>query len=422
MGQETKRRRAFGRIQKLPSGRFRARYTCPNCAPRGQVLHAAGTTFTSKTDAASWLTTVEADLRRAQLLGEPYRCEAMKEQDAARSRAQRNTFREYAEAWLKRRSSSAADRPLTMRTAGEYRRKLDELLETFGDVPVDGITRAMVRGWWEDVLPAQYPKGRPTGNAHAYALLRTILNDAVDRELIDVNPCRIRGAGQTKRSSSTKPATPAEVDAIASSERMPARFKMAVLIGAAVGLRFGEVFELRRRDVADDGSTITVSRGMTYKDKVWRVGAPKADSTGQMDVPPHLWQPLLDHIRDHAQPGPDGLLFWREKGYTGKAGGCTAGPEGSNCGHLPCRGGHYYSQGFDKYWRPAKAEAGRPDLRFHDLRHTGHHLAQESGANQADLMKRLRHKTQDASLRYTHAADGKDRLIAAEISKLWTAG
>jgi len=412
-------RRAFGRIQQLPSGRHRARYTCPTCTTVGrQVLHAASGTYASKTDARAWLTAKEGEITRARLLGDPYKCEAVLAAERERAEAQHNTFRAYAEAWLARRSNPASAKPLTMRTAAEYERQLVELYETFGDLAVDGITRAMVRTWWEVTLPAKYPKGRPTANAHTYALLRTILNDAVDRELIEVNPCRIKGAGQSKRRKEIKPATVAQVYAIADSDKMPDRYRMAIHLAAWCSQRFGEVFELRRRDVAEDGSTITVQRGMTYKGKVWRVGAPKADSAGTVPVPPHLWQPLLDHIEQHAQPGPDGLLFWREKGYNQKAGSCDAGPDGGNCGHVACRGGHYYSQGFDKYWRPAKAAAGRSDLRFHDLRHTGNLWAAKSGASLADQMQRLRHSTVNAAMRYQHAADGRGAELAASMSEL----
>ena len=42
---------------------------------------------------------------------------------------------------------------------------------------------------------------------------------------------------------------------------------------------------------------------------------------------------------------------------------------------------------------PARAKAGRPDLRFHDLRHTGAVLAAATGATLAELMARLGHST-----------------------------
>ena len=59
-----------------------------------------------------------------------------------------------------------------------------------------------------------------------------------------------------------------------------------------------------------------------------------------------------------------------------------------------------------KVFYPARHKAGRADLRFHDLRHTGATLAAATGATLAELMSRLGHSTPGAALRYQHAAAG----------------
>jgi integrase len=66
----------------------------------------------------------------------------------------------------------------------------------------------------------------------------------------------------------------------------------------------------------------------------------------------------------------------------------------------------------------ARVTAGRPDLRWHDLRHTGAVLAASTGATLAELMARLGHSTPGAALRYQHAARGRDAEIAAALSRL----
>ena len=59
-----------------------------------------------------------------------------------------------------------------------------------------------------------------------------------------------------------------------------------------------------------------------------------------------------------------------------------------------------------------------PDLRWHDLRHSGATLAAATGASLAELMARLGHSTPSAAMRYQHAVAGRDREIAALLSKL----
>jgi hypothetical protein len=131
------------------------------------------------------------------------------------------TLGAYAERSLGHRRS------LTKRTKLLYRRQLDELLPVFGDVPMDQISRAKVREWWSHELPAAHPT-RPTGNAHVYALLRTILGHGVEHELLSVNPASIKGAGRTKRQRNVKPATLPQLQTIARA--MPEAYRMAVLL------------------------------------------------------------------------------------------------------------------------------------------------------------------------------------------------
>ena len=79
------------------------------------------------------------------------------------------------------------------RTAEQYQQILTtHLLPAFGEMQLAAIAPADVRDWYSDLLP-----GKPTMRARTYALLRAILATAITDELIDANPCRIRGAGQT---------------------------------------------------------------------------------------------------------------------------------------------------------------------------------------------------------------------------------
>jgi len=81
-------------------------------------------------------------------------------------------------------------------------------------------------------------------------------------------------------------------------------------------------------------------------------------------------------------------------------------------------GGHLSPSSLSAVFNPAREAAGRPDLRWHDLRHTGAVLAASTGATLAELMARLGHSTPAAALGYQHAAEGRDTQIAAALSVL----
>jgi len=82
--------------------------------------------------------------------------------------------------------------------------------------------------------------------------------------------------------------------------------------------------------------------------------------------------------------------------------------------------GQYWTHGnfYKAAWIPTRTAAGRPDLRFHDLRHTSAVFAAQTGATLAELMARLGHSTSVAAMRYQHAAAGRDSEIAAALSRM----
>lgn len=65
---------------------------------------------------------------------------------------------------------------------------------------------------------------------------------------------------------------------------------------------------------------------------------------------------------------------------------------------------------------PAREKDGRPDLRFHDLRHTGATLAAATGATLVDHMARMGHSTSPAAHHHQHADQGRDVVLAAALS------
>lgn len=120
-------------------------------------------------------------------------------------------------------------------------------------MPIDAITPSVVRTWW-----SRLPADKPTIRARNYALLKAVMNTAVGDEVIDSNPCRIRGAANTPRAREIRPATIEDLEVIV--EAMPDRLRALVLLCAWCALRSGEVLELRRRDLDVAAATVRVVR------------------------------------------------------------------------------------------------------------------------------------------------------------------
>lgn len=351
-----------GTLRQLPSGRWQARF-------RGEdgVMRSAGQTFDTKLDASTWLASQVRDVDRGiwQPPGE---------------KAVTGTVRSYAEAWL-------AGRDLKPRTVQQYRQLLDRMiLPALGDVALDKLSPTTVRNWHASLDPE-----RATWRAHAYSLLRAIYSTAVADDLVTANPCRVRGAGAAKTKHDTKVASLGELEVIVAA--MPDRYRPMVLLAAWCGLRFGELTELRRGDVDLDHARLRVNRGVVRVDGAPIVGDPKSEAGRRsVTIPPHLVPVVERHLEREVGPESDALLF-------------------------PARhGGHMAPSALYTVFYPAREAAGRPDLRFHDLRHTGATLAAATGATLADLMARMGHSTPAAALRYQHAAQDRDVALAAALS------
>jgi integrase len=69
-------------------------------------------------------------------------------------------------------------------------------------------------------------------------------------------------------------------------------------------------------------------------------------------------------------------------------------------------------------WQPATRTVGVPQVRFHDLRHTGNTLAATTGASTRELMARMGHASARAALIHQHATRERDALIASGLSRL----
>jgi integrase len=383
-------RRTFGTVAKLPSGRYRARYRGPD----GQK-HSAPTTFEDYDTAITWLRNERQKVEDPLVIWTPPRERAAATKTATRRRG--ITFGAFAESWLS--SRRVKGQPLAARTRAHYRLLLDEhILPTFATVALVDIEPEDVDTWHALTLPTA-----PTMRAHAYSLLRTILGTAADRRLISSNPAKIRGAGNVERVHDVRPASLEELETIAAT--MPDNLRLMVLLAAWCALRFGELAELRRSDVLTGKGVIRVRRGVVRASGEVLVKGPKSNA-GSRDVaiPPHLLPMVREHLLRHTQAGASGLLFAARDGSqlapSTLYGRETAGKR---------KGYGYYA---------ARQAAGRTDLRFHDLRHTGAVLAAQTGATLAELMARLGHSTPGAAMRYQHAASERDQEIARRLSAM----
>jgi integrase len=365
---DKKGRRRFGNLRQLPSGRWQVRYRGPD----GQ-LRSMPRTFEKKRDAERTLSMIEAQVAQDEWA------------DPKRGAVKLNG---YAERWITERPG------LRPSTAQLYRRLLANYVDPhLGEFSLNKITTAVVREWRATLIAGGLSQ---TMAAKAYRLLRAILmTAAVEDRLITRNPCQIKGAD--KEHSEERPVlTVAQVLALA--ELMPYRkYRALILITAFCSLRWGEVTALRRSDVALDGSWVRINS--QFIDLVGHGlvrTPPKSRAAARtVTVPAAIRPDVVAHLRDFVAPASDALMFTMLRGG-------------------PMRRGNFNPL---VKWAKAAAGIGAPNLRFHDLRHTGNTLA-APGASLRDLMTRMGHDSPRAAMIYQHATTVEDQAIADRLSGL----
>jgi len=192
-------------------------------------------------------------------------------------------------------------------------------------------------------------------------------------------------------------ATIAEVGALA--DAMPDHLRAAVLLAAWCQLRRGELLGLRRRDVdlLHGSLAVVQTRTVTMGGEMFEK-APKSDAGARtVAIPANVLPVLTDHLERFTATGPDAPVFVGEKG------------------------GPLRPQVLETAWKRARASIGRPELRIHDLRHSGLTWSAATGASIAELMRRAGHASPAAALRYQHATDDRDRALADALAGLATA-
>jgi integrase len=354
-------RRHFGTVRRRSSGRWQAVYRVEG------RMYSAGV-HSSKTDALVHLSTIEADLRRGAWVD---------------PRNGRMTLRAYAVEWLAQRND------LAFRTAELYSYLLEQhILPALGNTMLAALAPSKIRSWH-----AGLSKAHPSTAAKAYRLLSAIMRTAVTDGYIVASPCKVSGGG-VERPTERPTATIAEVETLEAA--MPEHLRLIVLLATWCQLRRGELLGLRRRDLDLVGGMLRIeqSRTVTMKGQSLTKEPKTAAGRRTVAIPPFLLARIEDHLNRFAPPDREELIFR----------GATGIPLTPNV--------------LQTAWQRAREAAGRSDLRLHDLRHTGLTLAAATGATTVELMHRAGHSSSVAAMRYQHATQDRDRVIAEALGEL----
>lgn len=378
------------------STKWQARYTDPTDA-RG--LRRIEKTFRTKQEAENWLTQQQASVLRGE------------HQDPRRAD---RPFKDAVAAWRETRRPTLAPK-----TRDRYEDVLRLHLEPeFGHVPLTAITREVVKRYFARLQREAKTGGRehPGDPLSAGSIrkiqtvLSSVLSEAVELGMIRVNPAmRMRLPAPAKQDMTIL--TAPEVRALA--DGIDAHYRTAILIAANTGMRAGELWALRRRDVDLLRGVIRVRQ--CVKRDTAAPDAPKntVDVYGREVGPPKSGKPrvitlgqatkklLADHLASPAPggSGPDTLVF--------------VTPRGTAIHHTVF---------MRRVFGPAKKAlpADKRRLRFHDLRHTCASLLVAEGAPMLYVKERLGHASVTTTINlYGHMFPSVEASLADALDGMY---
>ena len=263
---------------------------------------------------------------------------------------------DYATRWLRERAL------LRPRTSELYEGLLRlHILPTLGPVTLADLKPPMIRTWHAGLLSG--PRPGATTAAKSYRLLRTILATAVDDDVLEKNPCRIRGAG-VEHSKERPIATIEQVYALA--DAIDPMYRVLVLTATFTSLRLGELRALTRKHLNLLHATVHVAGQLQeLKDGSLVLAPPKtAAGVRTVSIPAALIPELEEQLAYWAGPGLDGFVFPGTK-------------------EQPFRRGSLYTawRRGDEGRRRRRAALPRPPSHRSDAR--GHHRRDHEGAHGA---------------------------------------
>lgn len=355
-------RRRFGRIRKMPSQRWQVRYATPD----GRE-HTGDQTFLTKTDAARFLSQVEADLDRGLWIDH---------------RLGSIPLRQWAERYM---ATTGHLKPKTRESyAGVLRATL---LPVLGDVPVARLRPINVQEW----IAGMTTRGlSPSRIRQSYRLLSQMMDAAEDSGLIATTPCR-RIRLPRLPESEPRILTHREVADLVAAASAP--YDLLIELLAYTGVRIGEAFALRRRSVDVATRRLIISQSLSDVNGHLTFETPKTHQQRTITLPASLLSRLVKHLADVVDPNPTSLLF------VGASGG-------------PMRHSGFLRRG----WQPAVAGAALLDVTPHDLRATQASWVIDEGGSVMDAAARLGHAAGTVTTRhYARPVHGRDADIADRL-------
>lgn len=338
------------------------------------------------------------------------------------------TVSEFIETWLEARQTSGK---VSESTIKNYRARLKTIEPYIGKKKLNKVTAAEIERAYAQLKAKKNLSGTTLNKLHI--LLKSVFEKACDYDLILRNPCskvespsvdkpdrksltREEGAKLLQELDKEEARIILEMDE--KEERQVKKgnqfgrssirglanlgFTIGTRIALATGLRRGEVFGLTWKNVNLRQNTITVAQTLT---KEGETKDPKTDS-GRRTI--SIDESTAAHLK-----------MWRKRQREELA---KLAIKLGDATPVCCseRGEWVNLSNFERWWRGFRTQAGFPELRFHELRHSQATLLLANGTDLKTVQDRMGHANGAITLNwYAHSIPENDQKAAQLVGNLF---
>lgn len=306
------------------------------------------------------------------------------------------TFGRWMEIWLEEYSKQTikpntyASRQILINT---------HIKPKLGSIRLQSIDASILQGFYNDL---HNKDGLAPSSIQVYhASIHSALDRAVKLRYINFNPAKACVLPKMSRKN-IKPLSDLEIADFMTLVRSDP-LRDLLLITLFTGMREGEVCGLSWDAVDFDAGTITVKQQLVkdWQNGGYAVGTPKNGRARTLTAPPFVMEILQEVYRiQEAQRTEAGDLWLDDERlvFTDRIGGAI----------LPTTAYRHFKR--------IAARIGRPDARFHDLRHTYAVIALQEGDNPKTVQEALGHATAEFTMNvYAHVSEKMKKESAARM-------
>ncbi|OHW61416.1 putative prophage phiRv2 integrase [Andreesenia angusta] len=322
------------------------------------------------------------------------------------SKTTKFSFEAFADKWL----SDYGSRNLAPKTMYNYQRYLDtKIVPYIGHIELSKLSPANLLDLY-NYLQVDYKKddGTPlsiNSVVKYHRLISSMLNTAIDWQLIKSNPAEKVKPGKMvkpKRDFYNEEELSTLLDALSEA---PLKYRVAILVTIATGLRLGELMGLKWDNVDFESCTVTVERASQYLPTKGTFEKDPKNETSRRTI--SVPQSIIQLVKEYRVSEVEKKLS------------CGSQWIDSDFMFTQWNGSPMHPDTPSKWFNKFLKENGLKKITFHQLRHTSATILINAGINIRALSARLGHSNTSTTLNiYSHALQSMDQIAADKIESI----